>query len=60
MLPAANIRRATERLMSPTTRYAFIILSVVYGVYQFINDRPVPALIGLAFAGVILWLGRKR
>ena len=46
--------------MSPTTRYAFIILSVVYGFYQFINDRPVPALIGLAFAGVILWLGRKR
>jgi hypothetical protein len=46
--------------MSPTTRYAFIVLSIVYGVYQFINERPIPALIGLAFAGLILWLGRKR
>ena len=46
--------------MSSTTRYAFIVLTVLYGIYQFMNDRPVPGLIGLAFAGIILWMGRGR
>lgn len=46
--------------MSPTTRYAFIVLTALYGIYQLMNDRPVLGLIGLAFAAIILWIGRKR
>lgn len=46
--------------MSPTTRYAFIVLTVLYGIYQLMNDRPVIGVAGLVFAGIILWMGRKK
>lgn len=46
--------------MSPTTRYAFIVLTLLYGVYQLMNDRPVLGVIGLVFAALILWIGRRR
>jgi len=46
--------------MSPTTRNAFVILTVVYCVYQFSNDHVVLGLLGVVFAGLILWLGKRR
>jgi hypothetical protein len=46
--------------MAPTTRYAFIVLTALYGGYQFMNDRPTLGIIGLVLGAIILWLGRKR
>jgi hypothetical protein len=46
--------------MSPATRYAFIVLTVLYSIYQFTHERPVLGAVGVVFASLILWLGRKR
>jgi len=46
--------------MSPFTRYAFSLLIVVYGVYQLMNDRPVPAVIAFVLAAFIFWISRGR
>jgi hypothetical protein len=60
ILPSADIIQRKEKPMSPTTRYAFIVLTVLYGIYQLMNDRPVLGVIGLVFAALILWIGRRR
>lgn len=60
MLPRADILHEKEQLMSPTTRNAFVILTVVYCIYQFSTDHVTLALIGILFAGLILWLGGRR
>jgi hypothetical protein len=58
--PAADTLHRKEEPMSPTTRYAFIILTLLYGIYQLTNDRPVLGVVGIVFAGIILWIGRNK
>jgi hypothetical protein len=60
ILSSADITQCKEEPMSPTTRYAFIVLTLLYGIYQLMNDRPVLGVIGLVFAALILWIGRRR
>jgi len=61
-----SMENASRRLpeyssrMSPFTRYAFSLLIVVYGVYQLMNDRPVPAVIAFVLAAFIFWISRGR
>jgi hypothetical protein len=60
MLPRVDILHEKEQPMSPTTRNAFVILTIVYCIYQFSTDHATLGLIGIVFAALILWLGKRR
>jgi hypothetical protein len=46
--------------MSPFTRYAFSLLICIYGIYQLVNDHPVPGIIAVLLAAFIFWIARRR
>ena len=50
ILPRVDTLHEKEQLMSPTTRNAFVLLTVVYCIYQFSNDHVVLGLLGVVFA----------
>jgi len=42
------------------TRYAFVLLICLYGIYQLTNDHPVPGGIAVALSAFIFWISRRR
>jgi len=46
--------------MSTFTRYAFSLLICVYGIYELLNDHPLPGGLGIALSVFIFWISRRR
>lgn len=46
--------------MSTFTRYAFSLLIVLYGIYQLLNEHPLPGVIAIVVALVVFWMSRRR
>jgi hypothetical protein len=46
--------------MSTFTRYAFSLLICLYGIYQLMNDHPVPGVFAILLAVFVFWISRRR
>ena len=46
--------------MSPLTRYAFSLFILIYGIYQLMQDHPIPGVIAILLAAFIFWISRRR